>query len=551
MRAPSDLPRRPRRATRGRIGVLSALVVLFILLTSLRSVAGFYTDYLWFKELHFTSVFRGVLVVQVFLAVLFTLLFFGLLFLNLTIADRIAPRFRPVGPEDELVQRYREAVGRHAPKVRLIASAIFALFAGIGTRSQWNNWILLRHGGSFNVTDPQFKKDIGFYVFKLPFINFLINWLFVAIVITAVVTIVFHYLNGGIRLQSPVQRVTPQVKAHISVLLGALALVKAVGYYFERYGLVLSTKHVVDGATYTSIHADLPARTLLIVIAVIAAGLVVYNIRQKGWTLPVIAVALWGLVGILVGGVYPAFVQAVRVNPSENVKERPYIQRNITATRQAFGISKVVEKNFQGTANLTAQDITGNPSNQLTLANIRLLDPLFVQAAFAKLQEIRSYYQFKDLDIDRYQLNGVMTQTLLAVREIKPADVPAGFVNTHLQYTHGYGAALAPANESGVNPQDGTPNFVLNDVPPQGVPPLNVQPRVYFGEAQGPYLIVKSKQPELDYQDKTGNNVSSTYDGTGGVPMGSLVRRAAYSLRFGDLNPLISGQVTSSSRIMY
>src|SRR6202011_1906479 len=188
---------------------------------------------------------------------------------------------------------------------------------------------------------------------------------------------------------------------------------------------------------YTSIHADLPARTLLIVIAVIAAGLVVYNIRQKGWTLPVIAVALWGLVGILVGGVYPAFVQAVRVNPSENVKERPYIQRNITATRQAFGISKVVEKNFQGTANLTAQDITGNPSNQLTLANIRLLDPLFVQAAFAKLQEIRSYYQFKDLDIDRYQLNGVMTQTLLAVREIKPADVPAGFVNTHLQYTHG------------------------------------------------------------------------------------------------------------------
>src|SRR5579859_888733 len=482
MRASPELPpRRRRRSTRARIGILVALVALFILLTSLRGIAGFYTDYLWFKELHFTSVFRGVLVVKILLAVFFTLLFFALMLASLTIADRIAPRFRPVGPEDELVQRYREAVGRHAPKVRLIASAIFALFAGIGTRSQWNNWILLRDGGSFNVTDPQFHKDIGFYVFQLPFINFLINWLFVAIVITAVVTVVFHYLNGGIRLQSPVQRVTPQVKAHISVLLGALALVKAVGYYFERYGLVLSTKHVVDGATYTSIHADLPARTLLIVIAVIAAGLFVYNIRQKGWTLPVIAVALWGLVWILVGGVYPAFVQAVRVNPSENVKERPYIQRNITATRQAFGISKVVEKNFQGTANLTDQDITGNPANQQTLANIRLLDPLFVQAAFAKLQEIRSYYQFKDLDIDRYQLNGAMTQTLLAVREIKPADVPSGFVNTHLQYTHGYGASLAPANEAGVNPQDGTPNFVLNDVPPQGAPPLNTQPRVYFG----------------------------------------------------------------------
>src|ERR1700736_4580961 len=155
MRAPSDLPRRPRRATRGRIGVLSALVILFILLTSLRSVAGFYTDYLWFKELHFTSVFRGVLVVQVFLAVLFTLLFFGLLFLNLTIADRIAPRFRPVGPEDELVQRYREAVGPHAGKVRIVVSAIFALFAGIGTRGHWNDWILFRYGASFTGPDAK------------------------------------------------------------------------------------------------------------------------------------------------------------------------------------------------------------------------------------------------------------------------------------------------------------------------------------------------------------------------------------------------------------
>src|ERR1700730_16605337 len=502
MRAPSDLPRRPRRATRGRIGILLGVVVLFIVLTSLRGIAGFYTDYLWFKELHFTSVFRGVLVVKILLAVFFTLLFFALMLASLTIADRIAPRFRPVGPEDELVQRYREAVGRHAPKVRLIASAIFALFAGIGTRSQWNNWILLRHGGSFNVTDPQFKKDIGFYVFKLPFINFLINWLFVAIVITAVVTVVFHYLNGVILLQSSVQRVTPQVKAHISVLLGALALVKAVGYYFERYGLVLSTKHVVDGATYTDIHAELPAKALLIFIAVIAAALFIYNIRQKGWTLPVIAVVLWGLIWVLVGGVYPAFVQAVRVNPSENVKERPYIRRNITATRAAFGIDKVAEKPFQGTANLTAQDITGNPANLLTLSNIRLLDPLFVKDASIKdacikLQEIRSYYQFNDLDVDRYLINGKVTQTLAAVREIKPADAPPGFVNQHLQYTHGFGAVVAPADQTGVTPQDGTPNFILNDIPPQGTPPINFQPRVYFGEAQTPYAIVDSQQQEL------------------------------------------------------
>jgi uncharacterized protein len=554
MRAPSDLPRRPRRATRGRIGILVVLVVLFILLTSLRSVAGFYTDYLWFKELHFTSVFRGVLVVQLLLAVFFTLFFFGLMFLNLTIADRIAPRFRPVGPEDELVQRYREAVGPHGSKVRIVVSAIFALFAGIGTRSQWNNWVLFRFGTSFtgpDAKDPQFHKNIGFYVFQLPFIKFVIDWLFVAIVITAVVTVVFHYLNGGIRVQSPVQRVTPQVKAHISVLLGALALVKAVGYYFERFELALSTKHVVDGATYTDIHAELPAKSLLIVIAVIAAGLFIYNIRQKGWTLPVIAVALWGLIWVLVGGVYPAFVQAVRVTPSENVKERPYIRRNITATRQAYGIDKVAEHQFLGSANLTAQDITSNPANQQTLENIRLLDPVFVKAAFLRLQEIRSYYVFPDLDVDRYVINGKVTQTLTAVREINGPGVPSGFVNTRLQYTHGFGATLSPATETGVNPQDGTPNFLLNDIPPQGVPPLDKQPRVYYGEALSGYVIAKSQQQELDYQDKLGKNVATSYTGTGGVPMGSIFRRIAFALRFGDLNPVISGQVTPTSRIMY
>src|SRR3984957_8755518 len=217
MRAPSDLPRRQRRPIRGRIWVLIALVVLFILLTSLRSIAGFYTDYLWFKELHFTSVFRGVLVVQVLLAVLFTVVFFVLMLGNLTIADRLAPRFRPTGPEDELVQRYREAVGTHAGAVRIVVAVVFAPFAGIGTRSQWNNWVLFRHATSFGVKDPQFGRDVSFFVFKLPFINFFVGWLFVSIVITLVVTVVFHYLNGGIRVQSPVQRVTPAVKAHISV----------------------------------------------------------------------------------------------------------------------------------------------------------------------------------------------------------------------------------------------------------------------------------------------------------------------------------------------
>jgi uncharacterized protein len=551
MRAPTDVPRRPRRI-RGRLWILVALILVFILLTSLRSVASFYTDYLWFKELHFTSVFRGVLVVQVVLALVFTALFFAIMWTSLTIADRLAPRFRPVGPEDELVARYREAIGPHAGKVRIIVSLVFALFAGIGTRSQWNNWLLFGHSVSFHQSDPQFHKDISFYVFQLPFIKFIVDWLFVAIIITLVLTVIFHYLNGGIRLQSPAQRATPQVKAHLSVLLGALALVKAVGYWFDRYSLTLSTKHVVDGATYTSVHADLPAKTLLIVIAVIAAGLFIFNIYQKGWTLPIIAVGLWGLIWVLVGGIYPAFIQAVRVDPAENQKERPYIQRNITATQTAFGITtdKVAIHPFSGTAPLNATDVA-SATNLQTLQNIRLLDPNFVKDAFLKLQELRGYYQFNDLDIDRYVMNGQTTQTLSAVREIGQSNVPSGFVNQHMQYTHGYGAVLSPATQQGVGP-DGTPAFTLQDIPPQGQPPLNNQPRVYYGEGLGSYVIVKSSQPELDYQDiKTGQQITSTYTGTGGVPMGSVIRRAAFALRFGDINPLISGLVTSKSRIMY
>ncbi len=553
MRATSDLPQRPRRATRGRV-LIFAVIVLFILITSLRSIADFYTDYLWFQELKFTSVFRGVLVVQVLLALFFCVLFFVLMWGNLVIADRLAPRFRPTGPEDELVQRYREAVGPHAGKVRIVIAVVFALFAGIGTRSQWNNWVLFRHATSFGVKDPQFGRDVSFFVFKLPFINFFIGWLFVSIVITLVVTVVFHYLNGGIRVQSPVQRVTPQVKAHISVLLGGLALVKAVGYWFERFNLDLSTKHVVDGATYTSVHADLPALTLLILIAVFAAGLFIYNIYQKGWTLPIIAVGLWGLVWVLVGLVYPWAIQTFKVKPAEIVREKPYIQRNINATRAAYNLNDVATHTFSGSGTLTPASFTGDPTNMQTISNVRVLDPGFVGNAFNKLQEIRSYYQFPDLDTDRYDIGGTLTPTLIAVREIAESDVPGGFVNQKLEYTHGYGAAMAPSNQTGVV-SDGTPNFVLSNIPPTsapGAPTVNTQPRVYYGEQGGNYVITNSAQPELDYQSPTtGNNVPYTYTGTGGVAMGSWLRRAAFALRFGDLNLIVSGLVTSKSRIQY
>ncbi|MEY2476655.1 MAG: uncharacterized protein QOG87_1970 [Actinomycetota bacterium] len=549
MRTPRDMPR-PRlpRPNRRRVGILVIASLAFFLLTSLRGIASFYTDYLWFDEVGFNSVWRGVLGAKVLLAAVFTAVFFAGMWASLTIADRVAPRFRPVGPEDELVQRYREAVGPHAGAVRTAVSALFALIFGLGVSSQWQNWILFQNATSFGEKDAQFSRDIGFFVFRLPFLSFLVNWLFVALVIITFVTIVAHYLNGGIRLpQASLERVTAAVKTHVSVLLALMALVKAAGYWLQRFELSMSTRGAVDGPTFTDVNAQLPAIRLLIFISVIAFVLFLINIFVRGWLLPGLAVGLWVLVSVLAGGVYPAFIQKFRVEPAEVTKERPYIQRNIAATTKAFGMDKVEEKAFNYSEDLGAADLQQNAE---TIRNVRLWDPRFVKDTYQRLQEIRSYYRFNDVDVDRYKVRGeaTQTQTIVSARELNPDDLPSSsWVNTRLSFTHGYGAVISPANAV---TGDGQPDFLVKDVPPVGEPEIT-QPRIYYGEQSNAYAIVGSKQREIDFQSPTGRTETSRYAGKGGVPMNSLVRRFAFALRFGDINPLISNLVTPSSRAMY
>ncbi len=468
MRTPAELPRRmPRTSRRFRIGAVVAVVVLIILITSLRGLARFWTDYLWFQSVGFTSVFRGVLLTKWLLALVFIGIFFLLMFGNLTIADRVAPVDPPPGGNDELVTRYHDLVAPHGRAVRIITSLIFALLAGVGANREWNNWDLFRYHVSFGTKDPEFHKDVGFYVFQLPFIKFLIGWTFEALFVVLIVTAIAHYLNGGIHVQGTERRVTAAVKTHLSVLLGALALIKAIDYYFfQRLELVLSRSHVVNGATATSVHADKPAKTLLVAIAVIAAVLFLYNIRQKGWTLPIVGVVLWILVYVLVGVAYPAIYQALRVSPSELTRESPYIARNITATRAAYGLNNVqVDSSYQYQPTVTTAQIQGTSAqakaNQQTLANVRLLDPAVqLKNTFDKYQALRQYYEFNDLDLDRYNLTTnsatpTETATIASVRELN-TQVPSGFVNQRLTYTHGYGAVVAPISQTGVN-ADGTP----------------------------------------------------------------------------------------------
>jgi uncharacterized membrane protein (UPF0182 family) len=560
MRTPADMPRQlPRTSRRLRIGVLVAVVVLILLLTTVRDLARFYTSYLWFQEVHFTSVFRGVLVTKLLLAITFCIVFFAMMLASLVVADRFAPADLPDDAPDELVSRYREIVRPVGRWVRLGTAVIFALFGGIGTNSEWNNFDLFRYHVGFKASDPEFHRDIGFYVFQLPFIKFLLGWAFEAVIVVLLVTAVAQYLGGGIRFQGSGPRVTSAVKTHISLLLGILAIIQGINYYFERLELVLSTSHVVDGATATSVHANKPADELLIAIAVIAAVLFLLNIRAQGWTLPVVAVIVWALVWILVGNVYPALYQALHVNPSELSREAPYIQRNITATRTAYGLNDVnTVSGFDSTADATVatDQIQGSSAeavtNQNTLANVQLLDPLQLVNTVDKLQSLRSFYSINSLEVDRYVLNGALSETLIGVRELNTA-VPSGFTTQHLQYTHGYAAAVTPANQSGVD-ANGDPAFSLSNVPPVGTPSLSdIGSQVYFGEgsAVGGFVIAKTKQEEIDYENSNNQEVPNHYSGSGGVPAGNVLRRAAFALSFGNADILLSGQVTSKSRIIY
>lgn len=544
MRTPADFPR-IRRPGRARFWLIAAAVVLVFGVTSLRGIAGFYTTYLWFTELGFGSVWRGVLGTKVALVAAFSLGFFVLLLLNLVIADRLAPRFRPIGrAEDELVQRYREAVGGHAGKVRLVVAALFALLAGGNTAGQWNNWLLFRNSVSFDTPDPQFGKDISFFVFRLPFMSFVVDWLFVAVFIVTVVTIVAHYLNGGIRLQGNAQRVSAHVKAHVSVLLGVLALLKAAGYYLQKYELSFSTRGAVQGATYTDVKAQLPALQLLFWISLAAAVLFLLNIRRQGWVLPIIAVGLWAFIAVIVGALVPAFVQKFRVEPAEAQREKPYIERNIEATRAAMGLDKITAAPFPYDEDVDAQVLSENAS---TIRNVRLWDPNFVGRTYEKLQEIRQYYKFNEVDIDRYTIDGELTQTIVSARELNSADLPSqSWQNRHLNYTHGYGALVSPANAV----KDGNPEFLVKDVPPVGTPEIT-EPRLYFGEGQGGYAIVNTEQQEVDFQRLDGKIQESRYAGKGGVPLSSFVRRLAFALRFGDQNVLISGLIKPESRAVF
>ena len=541
--------RRPRRLL--ALGIAAALALLLML----RGIATAWTDYLWFASVGATSVWATVVFSQVLLGLVGFVVAAAVVWVNLVVVHRISTgRLLLGGPGDEVIERFQEWVSTRRLWFRIGVSALLGLLVGVGASAWWRDVLLYLNEVSFGKADPIFGRDMSFYVFHLPVYRDIVSWLFQLIILTIIVSTALHYLYGGIRWQSNrLPEVSGEVKSHLSVLLAALAILKAVAYRLDTYELLYSTRGAIYGASYTDVVAHRPALTLLSAISLFGAALLLWNIRRRGWTLPAVAAGLWLVVSVVVGGIIPAAIERFQVQPDQFNKERQYIRHHIDFTLDAYGMGggQVEIRDFAASPDLTADDIAGN---QATIANVRLWDPGVLAPAYSQLQAIRPYYQISNVDTDRYVIEGQLTQVMVAARELDSDDLPAeGWVNEKLVYTHGFGEVISRAND--VNPTTGEPAFLVRDVPPASVVPVleTAQPRIYFGEAaeSGSYVIVRTKQQEVDYPSGVDETVvRNTYGGRGGVQLSNGAIRAAMALRFGDLNTLISPELTSDSKVL-
>ena len=563
--APSSEPQDPAPRGRGRV-LLPTVLVLGVLAVLFMIFTGFYTDLLWFQSVDQSTVYTTQLVTKVVMFVAFG----AAMALAVALSMWFAYRTRPFFPADTLEQqgldRYRLGLEPLRKPILLVVSIVLGLLAGISAAGQWKLWLLWRNATPFNVADQHFGIDVGFWVFTYPFIRFLLGFLFAVLFVMLLVNLIVNYLYGGIRLQSPGDRMSRGARVQVSLILGLMMLVKAGDYFLDRFGLAVKDDDFVLGFTglkYRDVNALLPAKTILMFVALIVALLFFVNMFRKIWTIAMAGLGLMVISALVIGGIYPAVVQQFQVKPSELVREQEYISRNIAATRQAYGLENVQTQDYAATAEPNAAAIA---KDRGTIANVRLLDPSIVSPTYRALQQIRGFYSFPDtLDIDRYdlgeknevgQVNDQQRGAVVSVRELDLAGIPdsqRNWANDHVVYTHGYGFVAAYDNTATTS---GTPAFFEEDIPPRGKLTID-QPRVYFGEKSPDYSIVggpaDSTPRELDYPDDTSptGQRNNTYQGKGGVPVGSPLNKLLFAAKFGEPNILLSDLVNQDSRIMW
>lgn len=515
--------------------IIGTLIFLFIIAAIGK---GIFTEWLWFDSLGFSSVYSTILTTRLWLFAAGALVFLAILLPNLLMARRLSP----VSSDNVLIAQGMVIV-RRVLDVGILVTAIFLGFIfGLVTSSQWEMVLRFSNANNFNITEPLLGKDIAFYLFKLPLYNFLQGWLLWATIIILIFTVTIYGLNIGFRRTA----FTTAIKGHLSALGAIIFLLISWSYYLKIFDLLYSRRGVIFGAGYTDVHAQWLAWKILIVIAVISGVLLLIGVFRRWRHSLTIPIVLWIASAIIFGSIYPAVIQRFQVEPSELAREGPYIEHNIQSTRLAFGLDKIEGRDIPVETAPSEQDIT---QNSATVNNIRLWDYRPLKDTYNQIQSIRLYYDFNDIDVDRYTVDGDYRQVLLGARELSPerlASQAQTWVNRRLQFTHGYGVSLSPANEV---TEQGLPNLWVKDVPPIGT--INIeQPEIYFGEKTNDYVIVNTEVEEFDYP-KGDANVYTKYTGQKGIKLGSFLDKLAFAWELGDINLLISGELTPESLLLY
>ncbi|WP_241778088.1 UPF0182 family protein [Streptomyces sp. CT34] len=542
-------PSRRFRTLLMTLGVLAVLAMLFVMFS------GFWTDWLWYRSVRFSSVFTTTLSTKIGLFFAFAVVMAVTVGVNIWLAHRLRPPLSAMSIEQQSLDRYRMGIAPFKKWALLAVTSVIGLIAGASASGEWRTWLQWVNGVPFGETDPQFGKDVSFYAFDLPWYRFLLSFGFACAVLCLVAAALTHYLYGGLRLTSPGSRATAAATGHLSVLLGIFVSLKAVAYWLDRYGLAVKSSGLKSadnwtGLRYVDANAYLPAKTILFFIAAICALLFFATLWRRTWQLPVIGFGLMVLSAVLIGGLYPAIVQKFQVQPNEQAKEAPYIKQNIKATRDAYGIQDSEVTPYKGNYKPAGKDDSQRLRDDAdTTASMRLLDPNVVSPAFQQQQQVRSYYQFPStLDVDRYKdKDGKEQDTVIGLRELNLAGIPErNWINDHFKYTHGYGAVTAKGTETA---DGGAPDYTEANLPSRGqLPPY--EQRVYYGEKTTQYSIVGGPQKELDYSDDSGEK-SYRYQGRSGVSLSNPINRAAYAVAFGEPQILYSGAIGDGSRILY
>ena len=532
-------------------------IIFLICLILLGLISGFLVDWLWFSAIGYFGVFSTTIIAkaEVFFAVFLATAV--ILWVNGSLAFRFAQSRR----KQRAAEFDWKSTGvvtlpdvfefmRHRLPWSAVVTGGAGLLAVFVARGEVNNWgVLLQflYQVPYGASDPLYDKDIGFYLFSLPAYVVIKNWMLLTLFLSALFAGAIYWVHGDIEYDVQRRSMSPAAIAHGSVLLGLFFAVKAWSYGLDRYLLLYGDNGVVVGASYTDIHVELPVLWLLIALSIVAAFAAWANARVRTYRIPVAAAVLVFGGSFVLSGVIPVLFKRVFVKPSELQLEKPYIQRNIALTQLAYNLHQITAKPFPAEQDLTFKTLE---ANKATVDNIRLWDWHPLMDAYVQLQEIRTYYKFHDVDVDRYWLDGAYQSVMLSARELKSSLLPPNaqtWVNRHILFTHGNGVIMSPVTRKTA---DGLPVFYLRDIPPvsTGGPEIR-EPRIYYGEETNSYVIVKGSTPEFDYP-KGKDNIYAAYDGTGGVSIGTFLRKNLFAWHFSDINLLLSSYITGDSRIM-